>query len=71
MSYQYLVGYTTAANIIHEVCNAIWKNLQPVVLPNEFTKEKWIDISKEFDEKWDFPHCIGAIDGKHVVIQVY
>lgn len=28
-------------------------------------------IATEFEEKWNFPNCIGAINGKHVIIQVY
>ena len=31
------------------------------------TKE-WIDISKEFEEEWNFPHCLGALDGKHIMM---
>ena len=30
---------------------------------------EWLDISKRFEEKWNFPHALGAIDGKHVRIQ--
>ena len=30
---------------------------------------KWRRISTEFKEQRNFPHCIGAIDGKHVNIQ--
>ncbi|XP_046665756.1 uncharacterized protein LOC124357762 [Homalodisca vitripennis] len=32
-------------------------------------EEQWLCESKKFEEKWDFPHAVGAIDGKHVAIQ--
>ena len=33
------------------------------------TEAEWLKISKRFEEKWNFPHALGAIDGKHVRIQ--
>lgn len=30
--------------------------------------EKWKESAKLFHERWNFPHCIGAIDGKHIDI---
>lgn len=33
------------------------------------TPEKWLDVAKEYEEIWNFPHCLGAIDGKHVILQ--
>ncbi|KAI8432781.1 hypothetical protein MSG28_013740 [Choristoneura fumiferana] len=33
------------------------------------TEEEWLSIAQEFNEKWNFPNCIGAVDGKHCVIQ--
>ena len=32
-------------------------------------KKEWLDIVTEFDNKWNFPHWLGAIDGKHIIIQ--
>lgn len=32
-------------------------------------EQQWKSIANEFDKRWNFPHCIGAMDGKHVVIQ--
>ncbi|KYN42494.1 hypothetical protein ALC56_03040 [Trachymyrmex septentrionalis] len=63
MSYRYLLGLS---NIILETCDALWSVLSKDVFPYPFTKEKWLSISKEI---WDFNHCIGAIDGKHIIIQ--
>lgn len=36
-------------------------------IPNN--EEQWRDIERDFNVKWNFPGCIGAIDGKHVVIR--
>jgi len=29
----------------------------------------WLKIAFDFEEKWNFPHCIGALDGKHILLQ--
>ena len=28
-----------------------------------------MEIGNKFKEKWNFPHCLGAIDGKYIVIR--
>ncbi|CAH1953705.1 unnamed protein product [Acanthoscelides obtectus] len=32
------------------------------------TADEWYKIAIDCEEKWQFPHCLGAIDGKHVRI---
>ena len=69
MSFQYRIGRSTVSGIIHETCQAIWEALHEVYLKPPSNKNDWKEISKEFEELWNFPHCLGAIDGKHVSIQ--
>lgn len=33
------------------------------------TSEEWIEVSEAFARTWNFPHCLGALDGKHVAIK--
>lgn len=32
-------------------------------------KSEWETVADEFVESWDFPKCIAAINGKHIVIK--
>lgn len=33
------------------------------------TPEEWLEVSRQFEENWNFPHCLGAMDGKHIQLQ--
>jgi hypothetical protein len=43
--------------------------LQPIYVQAPTTVSNWTAISSKFQELWNFPNCLGAIDGKHIVIQ--
>lgn len=32
------------------------------------TENEWREIASDFEDIWQFPHCLGAIDGKHIRI---
>lgn len=69
IGYSFLVGTTTVSNIVKETCSVIWNILSPVLLKLP-TEEEWKNIANDFSRQWNFPHCILAMDGKHVVMQV-
>ena len=69
LSLQYRVGRATISKLIPEVCKAIYCSLAPdyVVTPN--SAEGWLSVAKRFNDLWNLPHVVGALDGKHVRIQ--
>ncbi|XP_050502605.1 uncharacterized protein LOC126881914 [Diabrotica virgifera virgifera] len=68
IGHSYRVGFSTVSTIINEVCEAIRKRLQPIYLP-EPTTEIWQKSAEDFLNMWQFPNCIGSLDGKHVTIK--
>ena len=63
------MGKPTVSQAIPAVCDAIWDAMGEEQMPEEGCREKWEKIEKGFRYRWQFPNCIGAIDGKHVIIQ--
>ena len=68
IAYNYRVGVSTVTGIVDEVTQAIWEALQPEFMPVP-TREDWLSMAEDFKDKWQFPNCIGALDGKHVDLQ--
>lgn len=55
------------ADHIVDTCNDLWNVLIPEYMWRPSFPEEWRKISEGFEHLWNFPHCVGAIDGKHVV----
>lgn len=43
-------------------------NLRKLILQTPDTKEKWLEVADQFKTRWNFPHVLGAVDGKHIRI---
>ena len=47
----------------------IWFSLKYKYLALLATANDWLHVAKEFEEECNFPTCIGALDGKHIMIE--
>ncbi|KAG5866591.1 hypothetical protein JTB14_018440 [Gonioctena quinquepunctata] len=68
IAWDFYVGKTTVHCVIKETCKVLWDKLQPLYLEPPSVQD-FENISKGFYERWNMPNCLGALDGKHVMIQ--
>ncbi|XP_057311518.1 uncharacterized protein LOC130649281 [Hydractinia symbiolongicarpus] len=69
LEFQFRVSRKRISAAVMEVSEAIIKRLGPTFLSTPKTQGEWLDISRKFNERWNFPNGLGALDGKHIVIQ--
>ena len=55
--------------IFRETTQAIWECLKETYVPSP-DEALWKKNAVKFQELWQFPNCMGAIDGKHIQIRV-
>lgn len=65
------IHHSTISKIVPEVCNAIWDCLSAEYVKCPTTAQEWRQKVKRFEELWNYPRGLGAIDGKHVVVQAF
>ncbi|XP_057665975.1 uncharacterized protein LOC130899839 [Diorhabda carinulata] len=68
LSYLLKMSKQTISSIIPDVCAALISVLQDEVKKPENASD-WNIIAKQFHDLWQYPNCIGAIDGKHITLQ--
>lgn len=68
LSFSFRMGVSTVSNIVKETVEALWEVLQPIHMPVPTVKH-FENIARDFEVMWNYPNCIGCIDGKHVRIK--
>jgi len=68
IAFAYRVGLSTVHKIVKETCDVFGRLLSPIYLRPP-SREEYLQIAEGFWKLWNFPHCLGAIDEKHVDAQ--
>ena len=61
------VARSTICVVVHEVCKPVVKVLQPKYIQFP-TGDQLQTILAGFEELWNIPQCVGAIDGSHMPV---
>ena len=69
LHYQFRTGKATISKFILPVCRAIQQEFLQEFVTCPTTPEDWQQLETEFRLRWNVPHAIGALDGKHVTIR--
>ncbi|XP_036321171.1 uncharacterized protein LOC118735488 [Rhagoletis pomonella] len=68
LGFSFRMGPSTVSKIVVETITAIWEILQPIHMKDP-TESTFREIANEFYLKWNFPNCLGSIDGKHIRVK--
>ncbi|XP_031350806.1 protein ALP1-like [Photinus pyralis] len=68
LEHMYRIPKSTISKFLPEVLKAIYEGLKDFIKMPTSTND-WAAIAKGFEERWQFPKCCGALDGKHINIQ--
>ena len=67
--FSFRISRAAICTILSETYENLWEVLSSSYVRAPSTVLEWKKIGKEFFDMWDMPHCIGAIDGKHITIE--
>lgn len=60
-------GVKTISNIVAETCQAIYDVLKDEHMKVPSSTEEWESIAADYLARWNYPNCLGSLDGKHIV----
>ena len=69
LEYSFRISRTMISSIVIECCEAIFEILGETYLKTPNSEEEWLSLARTFENRWNFPNGIGAIDGKRILIQ--
>ena len=69
LMYGFRVAHNTISKVVKEVCEAIVAEYANEVIMCPTTEAEWREVAELFQRRWNFPHCLGALDGKHVAVR--
>ncbi|KAH7974258.1 hypothetical protein HPB49_013351 [Dermacentor silvarum] len=66
---QFKLGCADVGALIQKTCTVIYKELKDDFMRAPKTEEDWKEVMRVFKDKCNFPNCVGALSGRHVVIK--
>lgn len=69
LEFDFRVAHNTIARFVPEVCRAIQEEYAAEVFQTPQDPDGWRRVERGFRNRWNLPHCCGALDGKHVAIK--
>ena len=69
LAFSFRVAHNTISLFIPEVCTAIFEEYKDELFTVPSTPDAWRAVADNFSLCWNFHHCCGAIDGKHIEIK--
>ena len=69
LSFKFRISRAAISYIVKEVCQAIEKRLGPKFLALSSSQKEWQAIALNFEDRWNFPNCLGGIDGEHIIME--
>ena len=66
LRYQFRISDSAISLFIKPVCDVIYDVLKEEYLKMSSTEAEWKGIANKTFQRWRFPNCFAAVDGKHI-----
>ena len=69
LSFQFMVGRSSISKFVPKDCREIQEEFKGEYLRCPSTPDDWKELEQEFRYRWNVPHAVGTLDGKHVALK--